>query len=174
MKHRTILSMTFLAVLFLITSCNQSTEESTAGTDSKLAKNFTLDSLTENKQLSLEDYKGKGVVLNFWATWCTPCREEMPLFEETWKKYQDKDVVFLGVDVMDDRSNAQDFLKSIGITYPNLYDPEGNVSRKYNVIALPATFFIDKEGNIVGKNYGPFLGKDGKKVLKSYLEDISK
>ncbi len=123
--------------------------------------------------MSLEDFKGKGVVLNFWATWCGPCREEMPLFEEVWKKYKDKGVVFLGIDVMDDKDNASKFLETIGITYPNLYDPSGQVSTKYKVIALPATFFIDKEGNIVAKNYGAFVGRDGKKKLKLYLEEIS-
>ena len=113
------------------------------------------------------------MVLNFWATWCGPCREEMPLFEEIWKKYKDKGVIFVGVDVMDDRENASEFLEEIGITYPNLYDPSGEVSNKYKVIALPATFFIDKEGNIVAKNYGSFVGPDGKKKLKLYLEEIT-
>ena len=124
--------------------------------------------------MSLEDFRGKGVVLNFWATWCGPCREEMPLFEETWRKYKDKDVVFLGIDVMDDKDNATKFLEAIGITYPNLYDPSGKVSGKYNVIALPATFFIDKEGKVVAKNYGSFAGKNGKKKLNLYMEEISK
>lgn len=173
MRRQIILPMAILTIFFFITSCNQSAEDSTAGTDIKIATNFTLDSLTENKQISLEDFRGKGVVLNFWASWCGPCKEEMPLFEETWKKYQDKDVVFLGIDVMDDKSNAEEFLKSVGISYPNLYDPQGRVSNKYKVIALPATFFIDKDGNIIGKNYGPFLGRDGKKVLMSYIEEIA-
>ncbi len=171
---RNIFVLSSLLFLFaMMLSCNQATEESTAGTDSSVATNFTLLSLTEANEMSLEDFKGKGVVLNFWATWCGPCREEMPLFEEVWKKYKDKGVVFLGIDVMDDKDNASKFLETIGITYPNLYDPSGQVSTKYKVIALPATFFIDKEGNIVAKNYGAFVGRDGKKKLKLYLEEIS-
>ena len=74
---------------------------------------------------------------------------------------------------MDDKGNAQDFIDSIGITYPNLYDPQGDVSRKYNVVALPATFFIDRDGNIVAKNYGSFLGSKGKD-LNLYVEEIYK
>lgn len=171
--RKTFILSSFLCALLFLSSCNQSTEESSAGTDSGVATNFTLDSLTDGDEISLEDFRGKGVVLNFWATWCGPCREEMPLFEETWKKYKDKDVVFLGIDVMDDKDNASEFLETIGITYPNLYDPSGKVSGKYKVIALPATFFIDKEGNVVAKNYGSFVGKDGKKKLKLYLEEIS-
>ena len=170
---KVFLISSLICALFFISSCNQGTEESSAGTSKGEATNFTLVSLTEENDISLDDYRGKGVVLNFWATWCGPCREEMPLFEETWKKYKDKDVVFIGVDVMDDKENATEFLKEIGITYPNLYDPSGDVSNKYKVIALPATFFIDKEGNIVGKNYGSFVGPEGKKKLKLYLEEIT-
>ena len=172
MKNIFIISLLLFLFSFML-SCNQATEESTAGTESSVASNFTLLSLTEANEMSLEDFRGKGVVLNFWATWCGPCREEMPLFEEVWKKYKDKGVVFLGIDVMDDKDNASKFLENLGITYPNLYDPSGQVSTKYKVIALPATFFIDKEGNIVAKNYGAFVGRDGKKKLKLYLEEIS-
>lgn len=173
-KMKKIITLTVLLGVFLfVISCNQSTEESSADTDSSTAESFTLDSLLENKEISLGDFKGKPVVLNFWATWCGPCREEMPLFENFWNKYKDKGVVFLGVDVMDDKDNAIEFIKSTGISYPNLYDPSGKVSSKYRVIALPATFFIDREGNIVAKNYGPFLGNDGKKKLNLYLKEIS-
>lgn len=172
MRKVLIISTLICTFLFLL-SCNQGTDESTAGTNTGAATNFTLTSLTQENEISLEDFRGKGVVLNFWATWCGPCREEMPLFEETWKKFKDKDVIFVGVDVMDNKENASEFLDAIGITYPNLYDPSGKVSNKYNVIALPATFFIDKEGNIVSKNYGAFVGKEGKKKLNLYLEEIS-
>jgi len=173
-KMRRIFILTALLGSFLfIISCNQGTKESSADTDSSIAKNFSLDSLIEDKEVSLEDFKGKAVVLNFWATWCGPCREEMPLLEKSWNKYKDKGVVFLGIDVMDDKGEAAEFIESTGITYPNLYDPSGKVSSKYKVIALPATFFIDKEGTIPQKNYDPFLRSDGKKKLKLYRKEIS-
>jgi len=171
---RSIFIMTALVGLLICTlSCNQSTEESSALTNDNIAENFSLDSLSENKKVSLEDFKGKAVVLNFWATWCGPCREEMPLLEEYWNKYKKKDVVFLGIDVMDDKNNAAEFIKKMGVTYPNLYDPTGKASSKYGVIALPATFFINKDGTIAFKNYGPFLGSEGKKKLKLFLKEIS-
>lgn len=174
MRLKNIFSLTLLGLFLLVISCKQSAEDSIAGIDSAIAKNFTLYSLTENKQVSLDEFKGKGVVLNFWATWCGPCREEMPLFEEIWSKYHDENVVFLGINVMDNKNTAQDFIESIGVTYPNLYDPEGNISRKYNVVGLPATFFIDKEGNMMAKHYGPFLGSKGKEALKLSVEEIAK
>jgi len=174
MRYKNILSLALLTTIFWAASCNQGADDTSAGTDMKNAANFTLDSLTDNKELSLDEFRGKGVVLNFWATWCGPCREEMPLFEKTWSTYRGENVVFLGINVMDDKGNAQDFIDSIGVTYPNLYDPQGNVSRKYNVVALPATFFIDKDGNIVAKNYGSFLGSKGKETLKLYVEEIYK
>ena len=172
--HKILILAALLGSFLFIASCDQAVEESAAVNKSNAATNFSLQSLLEDKKISLEDYKGKAIVLNFWATWCGPCREEMPLFENFWNKYKDKDVVFLGVDVMDDKENAIEFLEETGITYPNLYDPSGKVSSKYRVIALPATFFIDKEGNVLFKNYGPFLGSEGKKKLKLYLKEISK
>ena len=174
MRLKSTLYIATLVIMLFAISCSQNTDESASGADSSKAENFTLDSLTENKQVSLDDFRGKGVVLNFWATWCSPCREEMPLFEETWKEFKDQEVIFIGVNVMDDNENAQDFMDQIGISYPNLYDPEGNVSRKYNVVALPATFFIDKEGNIVMKNYGSFVGKNGKEMLNKNVKELTK
>lgn len=173
MRYRNILPLFFILTLFVAASCNQQSGNITSGTDQKTAINFTLDSLKENKQFSLDEFKGKGVVLNFWATWCGPCREEMPLFEETWSEFREDNVVFLGINVMDDQESAQKFMDSIGITYPNLYDPEGDVSRKYNVVALPATFFIDKDGNIVARNYGSFIGAQGKDALNENVKGIS-
>lgn len=172
MKNRTLLSITLLAILVLITSCDQKTGASNGDTENQAAKSFTLESLEQNKEISLEDFKGKPIVVNFWATWCGPCKQEMPFFEETWKEYKDKGVVFIGIDVMDDKESAQQFIEKLGISYTNLYDPSGKTSNSYGVVALPATFFIDKDGNIAVKHYGSFLGKDAEAAFKSYLEDI--
>ncbi|NIO22131.1 MAG: redoxin domain-containing protein [Candidatus Aenigmarchaeota archaeon] len=173
MKNTYVFTIPLLFLLLLI-SCNQERAQSETHSELAEAKDFTLESVDGKKKVSLEDFKGKPVVINFWASWCGPCKEEMPLFEKTWKKYKDKDVVFVGIDVMDDRNNAQVFLKDQGVTYTNLYDPTGEISNKYGVIALPATFFLDKEGKIVVKNYGPFIGGDGRKKFKLYLKEIIK
>lgn len=163
-----------LLLILSVASCENSEDSSTGAQNGDAAKNFTLKSVQGENEISLEDYRGKPVVLNFWASWCGPCKEELPLFESTWQEYKDKGVVFLGVDVMDDKGNAAEFIETEGISYTNLHDPSGEVSSKYGVVALPATFFIDKQGNIAYKNYGPLVGEDGKKKFSMYLEEIAK
>jgi len=137
------------------------------------AKKFTLGTLDGETEVSLEDYAGKAVVINFWATWCGPCREEMPLLQKEWEKFQNENIEFIGIDVMDDKNLAAALIKEMGITYTNLHDASGKTSNEYGVIALPATFFINKEGFIAIKNYGPFLGKEGQKKFRLYVEEIS-
>lgn len=161
-----------LAVLFvflLTVSCERGEAKTAERQD---AKSFSLPSLNQKGDVALSDFKGKPVMLNFWASWCTPCRREMPFFENTWKDYRDKGVIFIGIDVMDDKSMAEKFIEAFDITYTILHDPSGEVSNSYGVIALPATFFIDKEGKIVKKNYGPFLGEEGEKTFMKYLKEI--
>ena len=172
MRNRRLMTITFLSILFLIASCDQETGASNTELEPPLAKNFSLESLNGHNEISLEDFKGKPVVVNFWATWCGPCKLEIPFFEKTWRKYKDKGVVFIGIDVMDDKDSAVNFIEELGISYINLYDPSGKTSNSYGVIALPATFFIDKDGNIAVKHYGSFIGKDAEKAFKSYLKDI--
>jgi len=172
MKNRTLLSITLLAILLLTVSCDQKTGAIDGNLENSLAKNFSLESLKGNEEVSLEDFRGKPVVVNFWATWCGPCKQEMPFFEKTWREYKDKGVIFIGIDVMDDKGNAIEFIDKLGVSYINLYDPSGKTSNSYGVVALPATFFIDKNGDIAVKHYGSFLGRDAEKVFKSYLEGI--
>lgn len=172
MQKSELLVIPLLILIFAI-SCSQENKGSENDRDSNTARNFSLESLDGAGKISLDDFTGKPVVLNFWASWCGPCKEEMPLFESTWKEYKDKEVVFLGVDVMDDRDTAKKFIKNEGITYTNLYDPSGEVSNQYGVVALPATFFIDREGKVTAKNYGPFTGNEGERKFKSYLKEIA-
>lgn len=172
MKKSALLFLPLLILIFAI-SCTQNNKGSGNDQDSNSASNFSLESLDGAGEISLEDFKGKPVVLNFWASWCGPCKEEIPLFERAWKEYKDKDVVFLGVDIMDDRDTAKKYIKNEGITYTNLYDPAGEISNQYGVVALPATFFIDREGKVTAKNYGPFTGDEGEKKFKSYLMEIA-
>ena len=168
-----ILSPVLVLSLFLLISCDQGNGAPGKDSDENSAADFTLEPVDGGGKVSLKDFKGKPVVLNFWATWCGPCKEELPLFQKMWKKFEDDGVVFLGVDVMDDRSNASEYIKNSGISYTVLYDQAGEVSSQYKVIALPVTFFINKEGEVAAKNYGPFVGKDGEKKFKLYMKEIT-
>jgi len=172
MRNKTLITITFLSLLLLIASCDQKTGASDGDPGLSLAKNFSLESLSGNEEISLENFKGKPVVVNFWATWCGPCKQEMPLFEKTWREYKDRGVVFIGIDIMDDKHSAVEFIEKLGISYTNLYDPSGGTSSAYGVVALPATLFIDKNGYIAFKHYGSFLGRDAEKKFKSYLKEI--
>ena len=98
--------------------------------------------------LRLSDLEGKVVVLNFWASWCPPCRWEMPFFETMWNEYRDRDVVFVGVAMSDSLEDAKGFAEEAGVTYPIGLDQTNEIVRAYEVYSLPTTFFIDKEGQI--------------------------
>jgi len=96
--------------------------------------------------IRLSDLKGKGVVLNFWASWCVPCREEAPLLEATWQRERENGILFVGLDYLDQDHAAQAFLEEFGITYPNGADLQSAAARKYGITGVPETFFIDPEG----------------------------
>ena len=99
-------------------------------------------------QTSLADMRGNIVVLNFWASWCTPCRMEADLLENAWQKYRDQGVIFLGVAYADAEPKALAFLEEFSISYPNAPDLRTAISADYEITGVPETFFIDREGNI--------------------------
>ncbi len=103
--------------------------------------------------LSLSDFKGKPIVLNFWASWCQPCKEELPLLENAWKQMQaqKKDIVFLGIDFQESSSDAMSFLQLHGITYLAGLDANGSIANKYGVTSLPQTIFIDRNGKVTSR-----------------------
>lgn len=110
----------------------------------------------DGKSLRLADYKGKVVFLNFWATWCPPCKEEMPSMERLYQRFKDKGLVVLAISV--DAEGAQvviPFVKEHKLTYPIGLDPKMNVVEKYGVRGLPASYFVDKKGNLVAMALGP-------------------
>ena len=129
------------------------------------APDFTLN-LFNGDQLRLSELKGKAVLLNFWASWCGPCRSEAPALEASWKKYKDKPVVFLGVNVWDDKSNALQYINSFGGGYINGMDPKGEIAVEYGVAGVPETYFIDPSGKIVDK----YTGQLTKETIDYFLE----
>jgi len=97
---------------------------------------------------SLEELRGNVVVLNFWASWCGPCRAEAPELQAAWENYQEKDVVFLGIAYADNGPASLDFLEEYGITYMNAPDLGTRISEAYNIQGIPETFIIDQDGNV--------------------------
>ena len=112
---------------------------------------FTLDRLDTEGRLALADLRGKAVVVNFWASWCIPCRDEAPVLQKTYERYRDRGLVVLGVDVNDFRADARRFMKKYGITYPVAYDGKGSTVGKWGVRGFPETFFVDRSGTLVGE-----------------------
>lgn len=114
---------------------------------------FALD-LLDGSQVALDDLRGQVVVLNFWASWCDPCRREAPDLQQVWEQYQEQDVVFLGVTFRDARGASEAFVERFGITYPNGIDERGRISQAYGVVAVPETFIIDREAKIAVVHVG--------------------
>ena len=118
--------------------------------------------------ISLAGLRGKPIVINFWASWCPPCRFEAPLLERTWRAYKNRGVIFIGVDIQDREEDALNYIREFNITYPNGPDPTGEVSIDYGVSGLPVTFFVSKKGEIVRR----WVGAIEKGVLISSIEEI--
>ncbi len=119
----------------------------------QLAPGFTLKTY-DGQQVSLESLRGKVVVVNFWASWCVPCRDEAPILEQVWRQYKDRGVVFLGVDYVDTEPKALAYLKEFDVTYPNGIDLASKISQVYRISGVPETFFIGKDGKIAPVNTG--------------------
>jgi cytochrome c biogenesis protein CcmG/thiol:disulfide interchange protein DsbE len=117
------------------------------------APSFTL-TLFDGKVVRLADFRGKAVLVNFWASWCVPCRAEAGALERAWQKYKDRGVVFLGVNIQDKEEDARAFMKEFGITYLNGQDASGKIAVDYGVWGIPESFFIDPQGRITYKHAG--------------------
>lgn len=123
----------------------------------KNAPEFSL-KLFDGKRVSLSELKGKTVLLNFWASWCMPCREESAALEQSWQKYKDKNVVFIGVNVWDENSSAASYIEKFGGGYPQGNDPKEEIQVDYGIGGVPETFFISPSGIITDKYNGSLTG----------------
>ncbi|WP_322792695.1 TlpA disulfide reductase family protein [Bellilinea sp.] len=119
-----------------------------------------------DQTLSLQELQGSVVILNFWASWCPPCRAEMPAFQQVYDLHKDEGLVILGVNTtyQDDGESALRFAEERGVQFPVLFDSDGVVSRRYQIQALPTTFFIDRKGIIRQVIYGGPLNEGLLKV----------
>lgn len=101
--------------------------------------------------LALGDLRGKAVVVNFWASWCIPCKEEAPFLQDVYERYRDRGLVVLGIDSQDLRPDALRFIKRFGLTYPIVFDGRRKALRAWGIRAFPETFFVDRSGRLVGE-----------------------
>jgi cytochrome c biogenesis protein CcmG/thiol:disulfide interchange protein DsbE len=146
-----ILFLAFIAFVTLRTNRPSTLSVLLARGETPEAPAFDLPRLDTEGRLSLSALHGKVAVVNFWASWCIPCKDEAPAIESTWQRYKDKGVVVVGLNVQDLVPEAMTFLRVTGATYPNVRDKDNSVYRAYGLTGVPETFFIDRQGRIVKK-----------------------
>lgn len=136
----------------------QAAENAAVQTLTRIEKPYAAPAFTlrgeDGKTYRLADYRGKVVVLNFWATWCPPCRYEMPSMERAYKKVQDEGIVLLAINVGESEDEIFEFTGRYPVTFPLLLDSDGAVIRRYGVIGLPTTFVIDPRGRVTHRAVG--------------------
>ena len=131
------------------------------------APEFLADSIN-GKPVSLSNFPESPIILNFWASWCPPCRDETPHFEKIWRLYKEKDVVVIGINVQDDLNSANEYISEFDVTFINGMDKNGRIMVDYGVTGLPVTFFLDREGMIIGR----WVGSIGASSLESRVEAL--
>lgn len=164
---KTVMQAGALAVAFAFTSLAQA--EALTGA----APDFTLKSNQGGQNLRLEDFRGQVVMLNFWASWCGPCRQEFPLMDEIYKKYEKLGFTILAVNVDENSDDANGFLEDVPVSFPVLYDNESKISELYGVDAMPTTVMIDRDGNkrFLHRGYKPGYEEDYAEQVKLLVRE---
>lgn len=125
------------------------------GSIGKAAASFALDRLDGSGPLRLDDYRGRVVVLNFWASWCIPCKQENPVLAAVWDRYRSTtDVVLIGVVYQDSIDAAREYTERLGNTWPSVIDADGRTAIAYGVFGIPEKFFITPDGTVAGRHVG--------------------
>ncbi len=180
LKYVIVIMGMFLSTLFILkdSSAESRNEALNLGVQEYAAPieatDFSLKDL-DNKKVSLKSYRGKVVMLNFWATWCTPCRLEMPSMEKLHRQFKDKGLVILAVSAGEKSAGVTAFVKEYRLTFPALLDTEQEVAEEYQVWALPTTYFINAEGKLIGRVSGSrdWSAKEATQYISSILQKTS-
>ena len=133
----------------------------------KVAPGFEMP-LIKGGDFVMADHTGRPMIVNFWASWCPPCRDESPGFERTWRQYSHTEVLFVGVDIQDTVEDGLAYVESFDLTYPNGTDLDGKITVDYGVIGLPVTFFIGTDGVVKGR----WVGALPENELITWVEDL--
>jgi cytochrome c biogenesis protein CcmG, thiol:disulfide interchange protein DsbE len=155
-----------VALLFLLLAWSLVSDEggdlaaAAARGDRPPVPDFTLERLDEEGELQLSSLQGKAVVLNVWASWCIPCKEEAPFLEQVWQDNRARDVVVVGLDARDFRADARRFANRFELTFPLVYDGPGDTLDGFGVTGFPETFVLDREGRVVEAFAGAVDGDD--------------
>jgi cytochrome c biogenesis protein CcmG/thiol:disulfide interchange protein DsbE len=134
------------------------------------APDFTLERLDREGELALGSLRGKAVVLNAWASWCIPCKDEAPYLEQVWRDNRDRGIVVVGLNAKDLRSDARRFMERYHLTFPVVRDGSGDTIRGYGVTGFPETFVLDREGRVVEVFAGAVNTDEDKERLRSAIE----
>jgi peroxiredoxin len=159
-------------LLGLIFSVLAATSLASSDLVGQLAPDFALKSASGDN-LRLSEFRGDVVMINFWATWCGPCRQEMPLLDELYSRYQRVGFNLLGVNIDDDSRKAMNMIAELGVSFPVLFDTRKEVSKLYAVDAMPATIIVDRDGRVrhVHHGYKPGYEQDYLNEIRSLLRE---
>ena len=163
--------LAFVLVLSLLGLLAWGLKKAQAGpVDSGLAPDFSLIGF-DGRIVTLSELRGQVVIINFWASWCPPCREEAAYLEQTWRKYKDRGVVFIGVDYVDTDKEALAYIQEFDITYINGPDLGTRISQAYNIKGVPETFYVDKKGQLRGVHIGPLKAPELDQKIEELLAE---
>jgi len=159
-------------LLGLIFSVLAATSLASSSLIGQLAPDFALKNASGDN-LRLSEFRGDVVMINFWATWCGPCRQEMPLLDELYSKYQRVGFILLGVNIDDDSGKAMNMIAELGVSFPVLFDTRKEVSKLYAVDAMPVTILVDRDGKVrhVHHGYKPGYEQDYLNEIRSLLRE---
>jgi cytochrome c biogenesis protein CcmG/thiol:disulfide interchange protein DsbE len=135
-----------------------------------MAPDFVLERLDEEGELRLSSLRGKAVVLNVWASWCIPCKEEAPFLEEVWREGRQRGVVVVGLDAKDFRRDARAFMRRFGLSFPVVYDGPGDRLESFGVTGFPETFVIDRDGRLVDAFVGGVVSEEDRAELRDAVD----